>query len=71
VPRLYNFLYQVRSKNRIPYNYPPIDKETEKFLGRFFSPRVEELENLIGKNLSQWQKKYAQMLTTSSKLENP
>jgi hypothetical protein len=69
-PRLYNFLYRIRSKNRIPYNYPPIDKETEKFLGRFFSPRVEELENLIGKDLSQWREKYAKMLTTSSKLEN-
>lgn len=70
-PRLYNFLYRIRSKNRIPYNYPPMDKETEKFLARFFSPRVKELENLIGKNLRHWQKKHADVNKLPSKLEKP
>lgn len=40
--------------NQASFSYPPMDEMTERKLYDFFRPRIDEVETLIGRDLSAW-----------------
>ena len=54
VPRLKRLRKKLKRLNNQPAAHPPLSKETELMLQRYFAPEIESLALLLGRDLSHW-----------------
>ena len=54
VPRLKRLRKKLKRLNNQPAAHPPLSRETELMLQRYFAPEIESLALLLGRDLSHW-----------------
>lgn len=50
-------------KNSMPFNYPDMNKDTESKLRSYFGEEIQGLQNLVGRDLSQWLPRKGERMT--------